>query len=78
MKVKKLLLAVLEETLAPIRARRKEFEKDIPAVFEILRKGTEKAHETAAQTLSEVRNAMKINYFDDAALIAEQARKYNG
>ena len=77
-KVKKLLLAVLEETLAPIRARRKEFEKDIPAVFEILRKGTEKAHETAAQTLSEVRNAMKINYFDDAALIAEQARKYNG
>lgn len=77
-KVKKLLLAVLEETLAPIRARRKEFEKDIPAVFEILRKGTEKAHETAAQTLSEVRDAMKINYFDDAALIAEQARKYNG
>ena len=47
-------------------------------MFEILRKGTEKAHETAAQTLSEVRNAMKINYFDDAALIAEQARKYNG
>ena len=77
-KVKKLLLAVLEETLAPIRARRKEFEKDIPAVFEILRKGTEKARETAAQTLSEVRDAMKINYFDDAALIAEQARKYNG
>lgn len=77
-KVKKLLLAVLEETLAPIRTRRKEFEKDIPAVFEILRKGTEKAHETAAQTLSEVRDAMKINYFDDAALIAEQARKYNG
>lgn len=77
-KVKKLLLAVLEETLAPIRERRKEFEKDIPAVFEILRKGTEEARKTAAQTLSEVRDAMKINYFDDAELIAQQAGKYSG
>ncbi len=75
-KVKKLLLNVLEETLSPIRERRKEFEKDIPAVFEILKKGTEKAHETAAKTMAEVRNAMRINYFDDAALIAEQAKKY--
>ncbi len=77
-KVKKLLLSVLEETLAPIRERRKEFEKDIPAVFEMLRKGTEKARETAAATLAEVRNAMRINYFDDAQLIEEQSRKYNG
>lgn len=77
-KVKKLLLSVLEETLAPIRERRKEFEKDIPAVFEMLRKGTEKARNTAADTLAEVRNAMRINYFDDARLIEEQSRKYNG
>ena len=77
-KVKKLLLSVLEETLAPIRERRKEFEKDIPAVFEMLRKGTEIARNTAAATLAEVRNAMRINYFDDAQLIEEQSRKYNG
>lgn len=76
-KVKKLLYAVLEKTLAPIRERRHEFEKDIPAVFEILRKGTESARETASKTMSEVRKAMKIDYFDDAQLIADQARKYS-
>ena len=52
---------------------RKEFEKDIPAVYEMLRKGCEVARETASATLDEVRKAMKINYFDDAELIAEQA-----
>ena len=57
-------------------ARRHEFEQDIPEVFNILKKGTEKARETAAKTLDEVRNAMRINYFDDAELIAEQAKKY--
>lgn len=77
-KVKKLLLNVLEETLAPIREKRKEFEKDIPAVFDILKKGTEEARKVAAKTMHEVREAMKINYFNDTELIAEQARKYNG
>lgn len=76
MKVKKFLGAVLEEELAPIRARRAELEKDIPAIYEILRQGTEKARAVAAQTLHEVREAMRINYFDDPTLIAEQAKRY--
>ena len=77
MKVKKFLGAVLEEELAPIRARRAFLEKDIPAIYEILREGTEKAREVAAQTLHEVREAMKINYFDDAELIRSQAEKFS-
>lgn len=76
--VKKTLIAVLEETLAPIRERRHEFEKDIPAVFDILKRGSEAAREVAAATLDDVRRAMKINYFEDSALIAEQAAKYKG
>ena len=76
MKVKKFLAAVMQEELTPIRERRKEFEKDIPGVYEMLRKGCEQARETAAQTLSEVRRAMKINYFEDEALIAEQAERF--
>ena len=75
-KVKKFLNAVLQEELEPIRARRKEYEKDIPAVYEILRRGSEKARVAAAQTLSEVRAAMKINYFDDMDLIRAQSEKY--
>lgn len=75
-KVKKFLNAVMQEELAPIRARRAEYEKDIPEIYNILKKGTEVAKEKAAQTLSEVKAAMKINYFDDAELIAEQAKKY--
>ena len=75
-KVKKFLNAVLQEELEPIRARRKEYEKDIPAVYEILRRGSEKARAAAAQTLSEVRAAMKINYFDDMDLIRAQSEKY--
>ena len=66
------------EELGPIRDRRKEFEKDIPAVYEMLRKGCEVARETASATLDEVRRAMKINYFDDADLIAEQAKRFAG
>ena len=77
MKVKKFLAAILQEELTPIRERRKEFEKDIPAVYEMLKKGCEAARETAAQTLDEVRRAMKINYFDDEALIAEQAKRFS-
>ena len=74
--VKKLLYNVLEELLAPIRERRAQFEADIPQVYEILRKGSEQARAVAARTLDEVRRAMKINYFDDAQLIAEQAKRY--
>ena len=75
-KIKKFLNNVIQEELAPIRARRAEFEKDIPAVYEILKKGSDAAREVAAQTLSEVKQAMKINYFDDAALIEEQAKRF--
>lgn len=75
-KVKKFLNSVLEEELEPIRARRKELEKDIPYVYEVLRKGSITARERAAQTLSEVKNAMKINYFDDEELIKAQSEKY--
>lgn len=77
MKVKKFLNKILQEELEPIRQRRAEFEKDIPAVYEMLRKGCEEARAVAAETLSEVRRAMKINYFDDAELISEQAKRFN-
>ena len=73
---KKFLYNVLNDRLEPIRTRRAELEKDIPAVYEILRKGCEKAREAAIQTMDEVRRAMKINYFDDAELIAEQAKRF--
>ena len=53
-----------------------QFEQDIPEVYNILKKGSEAAREVAAQTLHEVREAMKINYFDDPDLIREQAEKY--
>lgn len=76
MKVKKFLNSVLQTTLEPIRKRRKEFEKDIPAVYEILKRGSEKAEKVAAKTLDEVKSAMRINYFSDAELIAAQSEKY--
>jgi len=76
MKCKKLLMAVLQEVLEPIRQRRAEYEKDIPAVYEILRKGCEVARAAACETMDEVRRAMKINYFDDRALIEEQSRRF--
>jgi tryptophanyl-tRNA synthetase len=76
MKCKKLLMNVLQETLEPIRQRRSEFEKDIPQVYEILKKGCEVAREAACQTMDEVRRAMKINYFQDSALIEEQSRRF--
>lgn len=74
--VKKLLINVLEETLTPMRERRKTFEADIPGVYDILRRGSEAAREVTARTLDEVRAAMRINYFDDADLIAAQAARY--
>jgi tryptophanyl-tRNA synthetase len=75
-KCKKLLMEVLQETLEPIRQRRAEYEKDIPAVYEILKKGCEVARAAACETMDQVRRAMKINYFDDRALIEEQARRF--
>ena len=75
-KVKRFLNEVIQEELEPIRKRRKEYEKDIPAIYEILKKGSEKAEEVAAKTLSEMKSAMKINYFDDAELIREQAERF--
>lgn len=75
-KVKKLLNNVLQEELEPIRNRRKELQKDIPYVYEVLKKGSETAREAAALTLSEVRASMKINYFEDETLIRSQADKY--
>lgn len=75
-KVKKFLNSVLQEELAPIRARRKEYEANIPYVYQILKEGSEKAEGVAADTLAGVKRAMKINYFDDMELIAAQAEKY--
>ena len=75
-KVKKLLIAVLNETLDPIRERRHYYEARIGEVYEILREGSEKARAAAAETLEEVRAAMKINYFDDKELIAGQAEHF--
>ncbi len=75
-KVKKFLNNVLQEELSPIRERRKEYEKDIPEIYNILKKGSDVAREKAAETLAEVKAAMKINYFDDAELIKAQAEKY--
>ncbi|MBR3616785.1 MAG: tryptophan--tRNA ligase [Bacteroidaceae bacterium] len=75
-KVKRFLIAILEEELAPIRARRKEWEKKIPEVYALLQKGCEAARAVAADTLADVRRAMKINYFEDKELIEEQANKF--
>lgn len=75
-KVKKFLNAIMQEELEPIRVRRKEWEKQIPDIFDILKKGSDTAREVAAQTVFDVKAAMKINYFDDMDLIAEQAQKY--
>ena len=64
MKVKRFLNEVMQETLAPIRERREELAKDIPAVWAILKEGSIKAREVAGQTLAEVKKAMKIDYFN--------------
>lgn len=75
-KVKRFLESILQEELEPIRMRRKELEQDIEGIYRILEQGCEVARKAAAQTLGEVRAAMKINYFSDRELIAEQARRY--
>ncbi len=68
MKCKKFLNEVLNKFLDPMRQRRAELEQDIPEICNILKKGTQQAREVAAQTMAEVRQAMRINYFDDAEL----------
>ena len=77
-KCKRFLESILNETLEPIRQRRLEFQKDIPAIYQMLQRGCQDAREVAAATLDDVRRAMKINYFDDAELIAEQVKRFSG
>lgn len=69
MVVKKFLNNVIQTELRPIRERRNDWEKRLPDVYEILKQGTAKARETAAQTLSEVKHAMRIDYFTDDNLL---------
>lgn len=75
-KVKKFLNNILQAELAPIRERRTQWQKDIPGVYEILKRGSEVARAEAAQTLADVKRAMRINYFEDGALIQSQVEKY--
>lgn len=77
-KVKRFLNSILQAELEPIRRRRKEYEANIPYVYQILKEGSDKAEAMAARTLKGVKEAMKINYFDDLKYIEEQARKYKG
>ena len=76
MKIKKFLNSIIQEELTPVRKRRKEYEKDISAVYDILKSGSEQARALAIQTLDEVKAAMKINYFDDEALIQTHKKQY--
>lgn len=75
-KVKKFLNNIMQEELEPIRNRRAAFEKDIPEIYNILKKGSEAAREVAAQTLAEVKHAMRIDYFEDMELIKAQSERY--
>ena len=77
-KIKRFLNSIVQAELEPIRARRREYEKDIAAVYDILKAGSDKAREVAAATLQDVKNAMQINYFADKDLIEAQAAKYRG
>lgn len=64
MKIKKFLNNILQDIIAPIRERRKELEKDPDAVFEILRRGSEKARKVAHENLMKLKTAIGINYFN--------------
>ncbi|MGM9560345.1 tryptophan--tRNA ligase [Anaerovibrio slackiae] len=77
-KIKRFLNSIMQAELEPIRARRKEYEKDIAAVYDILRAGSDRARQVAEATLQDVKDAMKINYFADEELIRVQAAKYQG
>ena len=74
-KIKRFLNSIVQAELEPIRARRREYEKDIAAVYDILKAGSDKAREVAEATLQDVKNAMQINYFADKDLIEAQAAK---
>lgn len=74
-KVKKFLNNVLQDVLEPIRERRHYWEQHIPEVYEILRAGSKEAEAAAAATLHDVREAMRINYFDDEALMNQPYEK---
>ena len=76
MKCKKFLNNVINKMLEPMRQRRHQWEQDIPGIYEILKKGTEQARETAAQTMDEVRHAMRIDYFNDLDLIRQQSERF--
>lgn len=73
-KCKKFLIKVLEDMLAPIRAERAKWAADLPAVYRILKEGTEAAVQTTNRTLAEVTAAMKVNYFADETIIDEWDR----
>ncbi len=73
--IKKFLNTILQEELEPIRKKRSEYAKDIPEIYNILQKGSLQAREVAENTLSEVKNAMKINYFEDKELIESQIKR---
>lgn len=75
-KVKRFLNNVLQDTLRPIRERRKEFEKDIPAIYKMLEEGSITARKKASITLEEMKRAMKINYFEDEEYINQQTEKF--
>ena len=76
MKCKKFLNQVINQLLEPMRQRRAEFEQDIPEIYNILRRGTEQAREVGAQTMDEVRKAMRIDYFNDTELIRQQSEMF--
>ncbi len=78
MKCKKFLNEVINKMLEPMRRRRHELEQDIPAIYDILRKGSEDAREVGANTMAEVREAMRINYFEDTELIRQQQERFRG
>ncbi len=75
-KIKRFLNNILQEELKPIRERRKEYEKNIKEVYKVLEEGSLKAREVASIKMKEVKNAMKLNYFEDTNLIEEQVKKY--
>ena len=76
MKVKRFLNSIIQGELEPIRTRRREYQKRIPEVYEMLREGSKKAEQKAMETLDEVKAAMKINYFDNDEFLESQLKKF--
>ena len=76
MKVKRFLNSIIQAELEPIRTRRREYQKRIPEVYEMLREGSKKAEQKAMETLDEVKRAMKINYFDNDEFLKSQLEKF--